>query len=226
MMWLQREKVSLGDAWYPHPKKASGEAGQWDTSTKQQKCSRADAGEGSTCREIPDMGRAQLPQPGAAPRASWVSRRLQGLCLYFSPKACFHSSPLLYPCSICLDCWHDTCLSSTRSCLLTTAGSAGEGMRPCRSLLPTTHFSPPFSRQTQAAHPSIWGLLGGLVSVHDMVTSDSLGMVSVTQGLPLFLMFAQTFKTEVLSNTSQVFAKVQMLAANKDAAGEHHQQVS
>lgn len=31
-------------------------------------------------------------------------------------------------------------------------------------------FSPPFPGQTQAAHPSIWGLLGGLVSIHDMVT--------------------------------------------------------
>lgn len=56
-----------------------------------------------------------------------------------------------------------------------------------------------------------------------MVTSDSPGMVSVTQGLPLFLMFAQTFKTQVLSNTNKVFAKVPMLAANKDAAVEHRQ---
>lgn len=69
-MWLQRQKVSFGEAWHPHPKKAAGETGQQDISTKQQKCGRADAGECSICRETLDEGRAQVPQPGAAPRAS------------------------------------------------------------------------------------------------------------------------------------------------------------
>lgn len=69
-MWLQREKVGLGEASHPHPKKAAVETGQRNTSRKQQKCSRAEIGECGICRETPDMGMAQQPQPGEAPRAA------------------------------------------------------------------------------------------------------------------------------------------------------------
>lgn len=100
-MWLRRE-VSFGAAWHPHPEKASRETGQRGTSTTQQKNSRVEAGQSSIHRETLDSGRAQLPQSGAAPKASLVSCR-QELGLYFSPKACFHSSSLLCPSSICLD---------------------------------------------------------------------------------------------------------------------------
>lgn len=69
-MWLRRE-VSSGAAWHPHPKKASGETGQWGTSTTQQKNSRVEAGQSSIHRETLDLGRAQLPCLGQLPKLLW-----------------------------------------------------------------------------------------------------------------------------------------------------------
>lgn len=56
-----------------------------------------------------------------------------------------------------------------------------------------------------------------------MVTWNSPNLVSVTQELPLLPMFAQSFKTEALSTTHNMFAESQMLTANTGAAGEHCQ---
>lgn len=84
-----------------------------------------------------------------------------GIGLYFFPKAYLHTSPPLYACSICLDQWHNPCLSGNCSYLLTRAHSAGKEMKSCTSLLPTTHLgsalpstdrpiqlTPPFSYMT------------------------------------------------------------------------------
>lgn len=60
-MWLRREKVGFGEAWHPDSKKAAGETGQRDTSTKQQKHGRAGAGECSICRDTPGRGEGSAP---------------------------------------------------------------------------------------------------------------------------------------------------------------------